>query len=227
MSAADIELTNVVKVYHKDRIEIPVLDGLNRGERNGARLEGQARVCQRQRDLPDMRAERARGIGAHGHAPVIPGSLVETTQEAVMAHVIEEESGSFDRPVHQHNGYYAGACFIGFAIGESLGAAALRPAAGPGAGDLEDSRPPPRLPSRAPSARVGFPDPFENRTVTGTSSPCRWGAIHSCEASGVASKTPRQHRPFACTARDPAKTPWIEPIRSTMRSACSSLTRGA
>jgi hypothetical protein len=25
-----------------------------------------------------------------------------------MAHVIEEESGTFDRPVHQHNGYYAG-----------------------------------------------------------------------------------------------------------------------
>ena len=25
-----------------------------------------------------------------------------------MAHVIEEESGTFDRPVHPHNGYYAG-----------------------------------------------------------------------------------------------------------------------
>ena len=25
-----------------------------------------------------------------------------------MAHVIEEESGTFDRPIHPHNGYYAG-----------------------------------------------------------------------------------------------------------------------
>jgi hypothetical protein len=25
-----------------------------------------------------------------------------------MTYVIEEESGTFDRPVHEHNGYYAG-----------------------------------------------------------------------------------------------------------------------